>query len=420
MNRRKLFFSLMRLAATAPLLAFRPTERPSLSTSQHNEDFFTDWKQLKEQHFSLIPQRVYFNNGTMGPSPRVVQEAVVRRSAHVDTTGDYRLLESVKVDIARFIGAEEKEICLTSNATEAINIVVSGLSFQPGDEIILTNQEHAGHAVPWLNLSRRLGLRLRVFEPSFQPEEVVEQVKRLVNDRTRCIALPHITCTTGHHLPVKEICRYAREKGIPTLVDGAHGPGLVRLNMKEIGCDFYAACGHKWLLGPKGTGFLYVRKEATEWLTPIFTGAEADSGWSLVTEEPFFSGFLEGADRFDYGTQNSALHLGLKEAVLFMERLGMERVEARVQQLTTLLYDQLAALTDKVILKTPSLPEARGGMVTFIPRGKDYRKFTIFLGDNGFRCRLVPEADLFGVRVSVHIYNQEEEIERFVRLVAGS
>ena len=130
-----------------------------------------------------------------------------------------------------------------------------------------------------------------------------ESVKKTVNPRTKVIALPHIPCTNGQVLPIAEISTYAREHGITTIIDGAHGPGLLQLDLPALCCDIYVSCCHKWMLGPKGTGFMYVHSDRIEKLSPRFVGAFSDSGWDLLTSPPSINGFVPTAHKFFYGTQ---------------------------------------------------------------------------------------------------------------------
>ena len=160
-----------------------------------------------------------------------------------------------------------------------------------GDEVILTDQEHVGNALPWLNRQRLEGIVIRSFHPEDTAEKVLAQVKKLINPKTKVIAIPHIPCTTGQVYPIKEICEIARNAGVMTLIDGAHGAGMLNLNLKDLGCDIYSSCCHKWLLGPKGTGFMYVRKDLIENSSALFVGGHSDTGWTLNTEEQSIKGF---------------------------------------------------------------------------------------------------------------------------------
>ena len=222
------------------------------------EDDEAYWSNVR-QLFPLTRERIYLNNGTLGPSPYPVIEAVRQGMMKSDEYGDYGGYEDCINSIAAFTGSDKNEIALTHNVTEGINIACWGVPLKRRDEVIITDQEHVGNALPWLNRQKLHGIVLKTFTPAPTAAETLERIAALITKKTRVIAVPHIPCTQGQILPVKEICTLAREKGIYSCIDGAHGPGMLPLNLHDMGCDTYASCGHKWMLGPKGTGFLYVR-----------------------------------------------------------------------------------------------------------------------------------------------------------------
>ncbi|MEK6572377.1 MAG: aminotransferase class V-fold PLP-dependent enzyme, partial [Bacteroidota bacterium] len=204
----------------------------------------------------MTRERAYFNTGGLGASPYVVIETVKRKMDELEAISEVGHTEeiwaAVKAKAARLFGADPSEMTLTSCATEGINIVVDGLPLKRGDEVITTTHEHVGGILAWLARQKLDGIVLRWFEPSTtNREENVERLSRLITARTRVISVSHVTTTTGQELPVREIAQLAKEKGLRYFLDGAQVPGMKPLNVKEIGCDFYAASGHKWLLGPK-------------------------------------------------------------------------------------------------------------------------------------------------------------------------
>ncbi|MBO6515412.1 MAG: aminotransferase class V-fold PLP-dependent enzyme, partial [Bacteroidia bacterium] len=289
------------------------------------------------------------------------------------------------------------------------------LDLKPGDEVILTDHEHVGNADPWLNRKRKDGITIKVLNLKATQEQCLEDLTGLITPRTRVIAVPHVTCTTGQVLPIKEICTMAREKGILTFIDGAHGVGMMNLDLKALGCDIYASCGHKWLLGPKGTGILYVRKELIEELDALFIGSYTDDGWIISTDKSELSGLKNTAHRFYYGTQNTSLYAGLEAAVNFMESVGPARVEARVRELNQMLYSELASL-DGIEILTPEEKVSRCGMVSFRFGEKTVKWYGKMKAEK-WVIRFVPESGLDCIRVSTHIYNSESDIKRFIEKV---
>ncbi|HLY64357.1 MAG TPA: aminotransferase class V-fold PLP-dependent enzyme, partial [Chloroflexota bacterium] len=226
--------------------------------------------------------------------------------------------------LAAFVGATRDEIALVRNATEANSYVANGLDLKPGDEVLMTDQEHPGGEQPWQLKAKRYGVVVKkVTLP--MPVQDTPQVLNLFSDaitpRTRVVFFSHITTVTGVVLPAKEICALARSKGILSAVDGAHVPGMMQLNLHDIGCDMYSSSPHKWLQAPKGSGFLYVRDEVIDrvWNTIV------TAGW----DEPKLR-----AERFQrIGSSNVPSLYGLRAAIELANQIGMERIEARQREL---------------------------------------------------------------------------------------
>jgi L-cysteine/cystine lyase len=376
------------------------------------------WEILRLQ-FPLLSNPIYFNNGTMGPSPYPVIDAVNQRMMHIDQTGDYGSWEESRKRIAKFVKAEDDEICLTHNVTEGINIICWGLDLKKGDEILVTNHEHVGGALPWLNRAKVQNLTVNYFELGNNAEETISNLKKKITKKTRLIAVPHIVCTIGQVQPIKEIVAYAKSRNIEVFVDGAHGAGMLDIDLHDLGCDYYASCCHKWLCGPKGTGFLYVKKSALEKIQALFVGAGSDSGWNIVDPpSPTLKGYAMTAHRFDYGTQNAALWSGVNAAINFFESITMSVIEARVKYLATYLQNELLNLKSKNLEMLTSLEDrSRGAVIAFRLKNMEYTKFQTVAGDAHFRVRVVPENNVNCIRISTHIYNSQEEINKFVKFV---
>lgn len=233
------------------------------------------------------------------------------------------------------------------------------------------------------------------------------------------IAIPHVPCTQGQVLPVREICALARSKGIYTVIDGAHGPGMLPLDLHAMDCDAYAGCCHKWMLGPKGTGFLYVRRGFQDTLQPYFVGGGGDTGvWNMATLPITTTEYAGSAHRYYGGTQNLGLWNGVGAAVDFLERIGMERVNSRCCELTRHLREGLQALGDRIELLTPAEDCSRAGITGFRIRGVSHEAFFRTCMEQKVRIRAVSENGLQALRASTHIYNSKRDVERLVELVA--
>ncbi|MEP1307551.1 MAG: aminotransferase class V-fold PLP-dependent enzyme [Balneola sp.] len=416
MENRKSFLKKLSLGLVAPgvIGSFKQGDfGSSIDHTLSGEDF---WEKVRTD-FPLTKNRAYFNNGTFGPSPFQVLKAMEESLNKTNTSGEYGHTDEARERLAAFVGVKTSEISLTHNTTEGINITTWGLPLKRGDEVILTLHEHVGNALPWLNRAKHDGIILKTFEPADTQEENIDRVKKLISDRTRVIAIPHITCTTGLVFPVKEICALAKKSNIFTAIDGAHGAGTLDLDLKELDCDFYATCCHKWMLGPGGSGFLYVREELLDTLQVYQVGAYSDTGWDMYSDPPQIKGYAPTAHRYDYGTQSTPLYEGVTASADFHTSIGKQKIEERIRELNLHLFDGLTDMKSKLDVLTPQEPESRNCMVTFKPKRRDYREFNREVSKEGFRTRVVPESKLDAIRISTHIYNSKEEIDRFLEVL---
>lgn len=404
----------LKLSASAPLVVpgiadAMPEFKDKPALDIRSEAY---WASVQSQ-FPIMKEMLYFNNGTVGPSPKSVTDVVTKQIQHVDKTADYGYdHEALRKSIGRVLGADKDDIALTHNVSEGISIIASGLRMKIGDEVILTDQEHGGGAMPWLARAKRHGIVVKFVELDPDPGVIVQRIHKAITSRTRAIAIPHVPCTTGQVLPVEEIGILARDHEIFYFVDGAHPPGMMQVDVKKIGCDAYASCGHKWLLGPKGTGFLYIAKDGREQVMPSWSGAEADKKWEYNGNMEF----LDSASRYDFGTQNSALYMGLQSAIEWQEQIGFANIEQRVHDLTAHLRSGLEAhvQSKKISILTPGY--AWGGVTTIkLADPSKYQEFASQLWTkHKIRTRVVPESNLMANRFSVHVYTLKKDVDTFL------
>ncbi len=372
------------------------------------------WKLIREQ-FPIPRDFTYLNTGGLGSSPFVVTHKVIEEMDNLDKyptpNHDLERWWKVKEKCADIFGCEKEEIALVSCATEGINIVVNGLPLKKGDEVILTTHEHAAGNIPLLNRAKRDGIVLKTFEPDIKNGfGNLERIERLITKRTRLIFISHITCTTGQLFPEKEICKLAKDKGLWVFLDGAQVPGMMPINVREYGCDFYTTSGHKWLLGPKRTGILYVRKENLELIQPITVGGYSDAGYSVEKSELRFQ---PSAQRFEYGTQNPALFFGLETAIDFLNAIGIEKIWEHNRTLAEAFYQELVKIPNVEVL-SPEEEKFRTAMITFRMKNISYDKIVSYLMEKRIRVRPVAEGNLMAVRVSFHVYNNEMEVAKIL------
>ena len=219
----------------------------------------------------VLSGKVFLNAGSLCPTPTPVMEAYFSsyrewhtrgagHPAHYEAMRDDVTL-AAKVKLANLLNCKPEELALTANATEGVNIVAFGLDWKPGDEVIITDAEHPANSVVWIHNRERFGIKVRFLPAYHEPEKLLDRLNGLLNERTRLVAISHVLSATGRILPVAEIARVAHQNGSLLLVDGAHAVGQMRVDLKELDCDFYTTNGHKWLFGPAGTGLLFVRRE---------------------------------------------------------------------------------------------------------------------------------------------------------------
>lgn len=418
-NRRNFIKSASALAALSLseidlMAATQQIKTEGKGVSPEDENYWNNVRQL----FPLTKDWAYLNNGTMGPSPYPVIEATKKWMLDGDQFGNYGGWESTATKLAAFVGANEDEIALTHNVTDGINIACWGIPIKKGEEVILTTHEHVGNAFPWLCRERLDGIVVRAYTPGNTAEETLERIKALITNKTRAIATPHIPCTQGQIFPIKEICTLAREREIFSIIDGAHGPGMLSINLHDMGCDTYASCCHKWMLGPKGTGFLYVRKDFQETLQTYFVGGGSDNGkWNMASVPISTGNYAKSAHRYYGGTQALGLYKGVDAAIDFIETIGMTNIHNRIKHLGAYVQDGLLAIGDKIELITPTEDRSRCAVNGFRIKGVEYTKFYSLCAENKIRIRSVAENGLNSLRVSTHIYNNKAEIDKLLVLV---
>lgn len=366
------------------------------------------WAELRRQ-WLLAADHINLNCGSVGCSPLPVLNAVIDHllSAEAFREPAYPWfgyeenprLRELRDALAGYLHCKRDELALVRNATEANNVVCNGLDLKAGDEVLLTDQEHPGGRCCWEQKAARFGVKLNqvaIPKPPASVDEIVERFRKALTPRTRVMVFSHITTVTGVILPVKELCKLAREREILTHVDGAHAIGQIPLDLDDLGCDFYATSPHKWLLAPKGTGTLYVREELLERLWVNIASGE-------------WRNYAMKAYRFsNFGTSNLSVMVGLKAALDFHKSLGPERVYSRVHELARRVRDRIASYA-KLRLANASADTFFGGLVSFEPVEGDLSGVMKELAARNVRVAGSPRR----IRVATHIFTQPTELNTF-------
>ncbi len=366
----------------------------------------TAWASVRAQ-FATDPGVTYLNNASLGMPPRVVASAVAdgyQRLSRDPIAAKQELTtliaEQAQPSLARFLGAAPNEIVLTRNATEALHLAAVGLDLRSGDEVLITTQEHPSGRRPWRYLAARRGLDVKeIFVPSpfASGDQVVSVVAEHFTRRTRAIAFCHVT-RGGHVYPVAELVAAARQRDIATIVDGAQAVGMLPVDLRALGCDLYAASLHKWLLGPMGTGVLYVR----EGFQDRFRSAYDEVS---IPEQPNYA---------PPGTADLPLKAAVGAAVAFMERIGIEAIERRDRYLSDYLKAELVKLPGVHILSGPTAATSAPGSTIFEMEGVDPLQAVPHMAARGLHIDEHVRDGHSAIRISTHFYNAIEEIDRFV------
>lgn len=375
------------------------------------------WR-LIQQQFPLTEALIYMNNGGLGPSPYPVIETIhsqILKWESISETG-HVLVDKVREKMAKFFNCGTDEIAFTSNTTEGMNIIARGLSLKEGDEVLMTTHEHPGGSMPWIALSQDEGILVKLFEPEVTKEGNLRIIQSSITSNTKVLSISHVLCTTGLIFPVKDIAELCRQKGIILVLDGAQVPGMIPVDFRELGCDFYATSGHKWLCGPKGIGLIYVRQEMLDRWRPTYVGAYSDKVYQLGQQ---ILEFQRAAKVVEYGTRNIPLIMGIGAAIDFFDAIGMKQVAERGRALAAYLKEKLMII-NKVQLLTPTDPEVSGSIVTFriLDQNKSHTDFIKQIKDEyNIRLRPVGENGLNAIRVSLHVYNNFAQVDRLVEAI---
>lgn len=370
--------------------------------------------ELAEQ-FLLRRDVTFLNHGSFGACPRPVFEVYQSwqrelEAQPVDFFGRRRLglLADARAALGALLGVHADTLVYAPNVSYALNYVIHSLRLQPGDEILTTDHEYGAVDRAWTFHCERQGARL-VHQPISLPisstEQVIEQFWSGVTDRTRVIAISHITSPTALIFPVAEICRRARAAGIMTVVDGAHAPGQIALNLEAIGADFYGGNCHKWLCAPKGAGFLYARPERQELLEPLMVG------WGWRARQPRHSSYLDYFEQT--GTDDPAAYLSVPAAIAFQREHDWPRVRAACHTLVREARRQVADLTGLEPICPDSL-EWFVQMATLpLPPACEPRLAHLW---ERYRIEIpiIAWNDRLFVRISIQAYNSPADVERLL------
>jgi selenocysteine lyase/cysteine desulfurase len=311
-------------------------------------------------------------------------------------------METVRQGLAANFGCDPEELAITRNTSESLETVQLGMDLKPGDEVLTTDQDYARMLTTWRQRGRRDSIVLKTLSFEVPPrnwDDLCEMFDKAVTPRTRVIHFCHITFLTGQIFPVKKICQMARRRGIQTIVDGAHAFAHFPFQRDDLDCDYYGTSLHKWLLGPRGTGFLYVRKEKIPSIWPLMAAPEEMQGNIRKFEE--------------IGTYSVATKIAIAEALAFHEGIGVERKAARLRYLRDRWANRLADNKRVKILHSPD-PRQSCGIGFVHVDGLDLDKLSAFLWDkHRIYVNAMAHKEFSGLRVTPNIYSTLQEVDTF-------
>lgn len=393
--------------------------RADLADREADEQF---WRRVGTE-FALNPDLIHMNTGSTGAAPRLVIDALCNYAREIEGDplnnvwgGIGRGMEEVRAKAAEFIGADKEEIAITRNTTEAMNATAAGLHLEPGDEVLTTDHEHGGGMVCWQYLAKHHGVKVRYVEvpdPVQSPEQIVHLVEQHITPRTRVCSFSHVDTITGMIFPMAQVARLTRPRGIVLVCDGAQAPGMLNVDVKKLDVDMYCSSSHKWMLAPKGSGLLYIRKEMQDRIQPI----------ALFSNYHVYSA--------SSGTRNVPTILGHGVAMDFHNAIGRDRVERRCRRLNWYMREQLAEIPALTCV-SPKPREMASGLCTMAidsARGRNgeivnrlYKEHKVTVKPAQPTYAYVPGAEADprnhnALRFSTHIFNDERQVDRVVEIL---
>jgi selenocysteine lyase/cysteine desulfurase len=367
---------------------------------------------VAERQFLLTEGLTYLNTGTIGPTRLTTMEATARAwatleanpVAHYGQLAGAAMREETRTVAAKFLGCDLDELAVTGSTTAGMNAIAQGLRLGAGDRVLLTDQEHSGGLHCWQYLARHHGVELDIVpipRDEHRAGVLVDLISKAIRSRTRVISVSHVFSSTGLRMPIAEVSALARSRGVMCVVDGAQAVGAIRVNVRELGCHAYATSGHKWLLGPKGTGLLYIAKDAQETILP------------MAYEDNYNT----------YSNSNGVVNLpaimGLATAIRYLDSADMVKVEAHNLALRQRLADRLSSIPGLTIVSPPAGAQA-SPLLTALLAERFNRGPVVRALLERHQIAIRPTHQEFGfngIRFSMHEFNTDADVDRAAEAV---
>jgi selenocysteine lyase/cysteine desulfurase len=363
--------------------------------------------------YGFAPGLTYLNTASLGPTPlsiRTTMDAAwieLEQNPVFETYNDGPLhlkSDRAREEVAALLGCRATELLITRSTTDAMNILVSGIRLDAGDRVLLTDQEHEGGTYCWTNLARRRGIivdTIPIAPEDHDPAAILARFARAIRPETKVISVSHVISATGYLMPIPEIAALARSKDMLCVVDGAQALGQLPVDVKALGCHAYAAPGHKWLMGPKGTGMLYLAPETGDRVEPV----QLEDGHRFISNST--------------GVGCLPLCIGLGAAAEAMRKRGMATVRARTLALRNRAYEGLVRIPGMQLASVPpGEPAATALVAAHLPDAIDSSAFRAAMRTKHQIIVKMAEKRWFnGFRLSPHVFNDEEDVDRALRAI---
>lgn len=371
------------------------------------------WENVKNQ-FPLRPGLIMMNAANLCPTHDSVltQFTSITKNRESDLSfqnrGKFRdTKERSRELLADYLSVEKTEIAITRNTSEGNNIIITGLDLGPGDEVVIWDQNHPSANLAWKERANRHGFTVKEVSTPKQPEDP-EQLHQLfisnLGKNTKVFSASHVSNTTGIKLPVEELCQYCREHNIMSHIDGAQTFGALKLQLHKLGCDFYTGSMHKWPMGPKESGLLYVKK------------GMAEKVWPSIITVGYGNIDPASAAKFDnLGQQDDAIVAAIAAAIELHIKIGAETIENRLKEITDTLKREIETIPGSFLL-TPTEHSMSAGIVIFSLDGVKGREGfgTLY---SKYNIAAAPAGYIDGIRLSPHIYNTMNDIDKVISAV---
>jgi len=353
---------------------------------------------------------VFFDHAAVSPITKRAKQKVI---SFLDRVADasrlncdefYAEVERSREICSGLIGAKPEQIAFVRSTSHGISIVASGLKWKTGDNIVTYNQEFPANIYPWMNLNRR-GVEVRMV-PNREGKVLIEDIERLINSRTRLVAISSVQFSNGFRIDLKALSQLCKKRGVLLLVDAIQSLGIIPFSLQETPVDFLAADGHKWLLSLEGLGILYVSSSVLEQLEMNLIGWNSVKGFRDYLN--YKLDLRPDSRRFEEGSYNCISILGLGASVSLLREAGIEKLFARALEIGNVLAEELGKMGAKII--SPVEPENRSAILSVVPAGGNPEEVYHKLRERGIICSLRASA----IRLSPHGYNTMSDVEKFL------